>query len=370
MIGARRLWMRRPSTISQSIYHCLRMARYLDHVPFSGIIRIRDMMYSVDRPFRLDQGDVSFDAPDSVKARADPGRRRKPHALRPDDRHSAAARSARREAAARGTAFRSAARTRSWSRPAAFTASTSICQGLLEPGDEVLVPDPEWPPAAGNCSCAHAVPVPVSAARIARAGGRIVDEMRRLVTPKTRAIYVNSPNNPTGGVLTRADLEAIADARARAQSLGASPTKPTKTSCSTARARQHRVAAGHVRAHDSALHVQQDLRDDRPAARLHRRQGRDDPRSRAQDALLHGVEHLVADSVRRRRRAGGLAGGRRRVPARAGRAARSVLRGHRDAPRRGVFSGRRRPARSTRFSRSIRRGARRCRRAQLAVVGA
>jgi aspartate/methionine/tyrosine aminotransferase len=43
------------------------MASYLDQVPFSGIIRIRDMMYSVDRPFRLDQGDVSFDAPESVK---------------------------------------------------------------------------------------------------------------------------------------------------------------------------------------------------------------------------------------------------------------------------------------------------------------
>ena len=44
------------------------MASFLDSVPFSGIIRIRDMMYTVDRPFRLDQGDVSFDAPDSVKA--------------------------------------------------------------------------------------------------------------------------------------------------------------------------------------------------------------------------------------------------------------------------------------------------------------
>ena len=43
------------------------MAQFLDSVPFSGIIRIRDMMYSVDRPFRLDQGDVSFDAPESVK---------------------------------------------------------------------------------------------------------------------------------------------------------------------------------------------------------------------------------------------------------------------------------------------------------------
>src|SRR5438876_1896090 len=44
------------------------MAAHLDSVPFSGIIRIRDMMYSVADPFRLDQGDVSFDAPDTVKS--------------------------------------------------------------------------------------------------------------------------------------------------------------------------------------------------------------------------------------------------------------------------------------------------------------
>src|ERR671923_2098864 len=43
------------------------MGHYIDSVPLSGIIRIRDMMYSVKDPYRLDQGDVSFDAPDTVK---------------------------------------------------------------------------------------------------------------------------------------------------------------------------------------------------------------------------------------------------------------------------------------------------------------
>src|SRR6185503_6465430 len=47
---------------------CDDMASYLDTVPLSGIIRIRDMMYSVADPFRLDQGDVSFDSPDTVKS--------------------------------------------------------------------------------------------------------------------------------------------------------------------------------------------------------------------------------------------------------------------------------------------------------------
>src|SRR5512143_3202517 len=43
------------------------MAAFLDTVPFSGITRIRDMMFTLKDPFRLDQGDVSFDVPDSVK---------------------------------------------------------------------------------------------------------------------------------------------------------------------------------------------------------------------------------------------------------------------------------------------------------------
>jgi aspartate/methionine/tyrosine aminotransferase len=37
------------------------------------------------------------------------------------------------------------------------------------------------------------------------------DELERAITPRTKAIYVNSPNNPTGGVMTRGDLERIAD---------------------------------------------------------------------------------------------------------------------------------------------------------------
>jgi aspartate/methionine/tyrosine aminotransferase len=39
----------------------------LDSIPLSAIVRIRDLMYKVNRPFRLNQGDVSFDAPDSFK---------------------------------------------------------------------------------------------------------------------------------------------------------------------------------------------------------------------------------------------------------------------------------------------------------------
>ena len=43
------------------------MGKFYDSVPVSAIVRIRDMMYTVKDPFRLDQGDVSFDAPETFK---------------------------------------------------------------------------------------------------------------------------------------------------------------------------------------------------------------------------------------------------------------------------------------------------------------
>ena len=47
--------------------HSERVGERLDSIPFSGIMRIRDMMFGIENPYRLDQGDVGFDAPDAVK---------------------------------------------------------------------------------------------------------------------------------------------------------------------------------------------------------------------------------------------------------------------------------------------------------------
>jgi aspartate/methionine/tyrosine aminotransferase len=185
------------------------MASYLDSVPFSGIIRIRDMMYTVDRPFRLDQGDVSFDAPDSVKAALIQGvHDNRTHYVQTTGIPPLLDLLVNKMREKNGIPIGAADEVMVTS--GGIHGLFAICHGLLEPGDEVLVPDPEWPPAQGSVACAHAVPVgyPLHESMGWRPD---VAEMRRLVTNKTRAIYVNSPNNPTGGVLTRADLEAIAD---------------------------------------------------------------------------------------------------------------------------------------------------------------
>jgi aspartate aminotransferase len=184
------------------------MGQFLDSVPFSGIIRIRDMMYSVTDPFRLDQGDVSFDAPDSVK---DAMRR----AIDENRSHYLQTTGLPKLLELLADKLRRKNRIPVDSPDEVMVTTGGIhavfiaCQALLEPGDEVIVPDPEWPPCAGNIKLAHGVPVPCPLHE--SLGWRYdVAELEAKITSKTRAIYLNSPHNPTGGVLTRADVEAIA----------------------------------------------------------------------------------------------------------------------------------------------------------------
>ena len=184
------------------------MSSYLDSVPFSGIIRIRDMMYTVDRPFRLDQGDVSFDAPESVKSALIKGvHENRTHYVQTTGIPPLVDLLTKKLREKNGIPVGSADEVMVTS--GGIHGLYSVCQGLLEPGEEVLMPDPAWPPAPGNVQCAHAVPVRYKL-RESLGWRPDVDEIRSLVTDKTKAIYVNSPSNPTGGVLTRKDLEAIA----------------------------------------------------------------------------------------------------------------------------------------------------------------
>src|SRR6202051_3718771 len=79
----------------------------------------------------------------------------------------------------------------------------------IEEGDEVIVPDPGYPIYRSLVEFigARAISLPLRQENDFRAD---VDELARLITPRTRMLIVNSPQNPTGGILTRADCEAIA----------------------------------------------------------------------------------------------------------------------------------------------------------------
>jgi aspartate aminotransferase len=184
------------------------MASFIDSVPLSGIIRIRDMMYSVKDPFRLDQGDVSFDAPDTVKQAMH-------RAIDENRSHYVQTTGVPRLLELLAEKLRAhngipvASPDELMATTGGIHALYLIAQALLEPGDEVIMPDPEWPPAMGNIKLARGVVVPC---RLHESLGWRwnLDELEAAITPRTKAIYVNSPHNPTGGVLTRTDVEGIA----------------------------------------------------------------------------------------------------------------------------------------------------------------
>ena len=81
---------------------------------------------------------------------------------------------------------------------------------LLEPGDEVLLPDPSYVSYSPGVIFAGGVPVPVATKE--EDEFRLTPEaLRAAITPKTKALILPYPNNPTGAVMGREHLEAIAD---------------------------------------------------------------------------------------------------------------------------------------------------------------
>ncbi|MEO8727019.1 MAG: aminotransferase class I/II-fold pyridoxal phosphate-dependent enzyme [Acidobacteriaceae bacterium] len=83
-----------------------------------------------------------------------------------------------------------------------------VFAALLEDGDEVIVPDPMWTEIVENIKLAGGKPVRVPLRR-EEAYLYSAEEIAKHITPRTRAIFLNTPHNPTGAVLDREQLTAI-----------------------------------------------------------------------------------------------------------------------------------------------------------------
>ncbi len=86
----------------------------------------------------------------------------------------------------------------------------NLFQSILNPGDEVVIPSPYWVsyPAVVSLTGAKPVILRTSAER----GFKVnPDELRSVVTDKTRAFIINSPSNPTGCLYTEAELRGLAE---------------------------------------------------------------------------------------------------------------------------------------------------------------
>ena len=81
---------------------------------------------------------------------------------------------------------------------------------MLEPGDEVIIPTPSFVCYGPLVSMVHGVPVYVET-KAENEFRLTAEELRAAITPRTKIVVLPFPNNPTGGIMGRADLEALAE---------------------------------------------------------------------------------------------------------------------------------------------------------------
>jgi aspartate aminotransferase len=88
-------------------------------------------------------------------------------------------------------------------------ALKNVFSAILDPGDEVIVPAPYWNSYIEIIKMVGGVPVVVKTSR-PKCFKVTVDQLEKAYTDKTVALIINSPNNPTGMVYSKEELEAIA----------------------------------------------------------------------------------------------------------------------------------------------------------------
>jgi aspartate/methionine/tyrosine aminotransferase len=174
-------------------------------VPRSGIRGIMELALALPDVVRLEIGDPDFPTPAHiVEAAAEAARAGFTHYSPGVGLASLRESIAEKVRARNGLAC----------TPAEVVVTTGACGGLfsiflalLDPGDEVLVPDPGWTTLAPMALAAGVTPVPYA---LDRANAFALDPaaVEERIGPRTRALVVNSPGNPTGAVAAR---EALAD---------------------------------------------------------------------------------------------------------------------------------------------------------------
>lgn len=188
----------------------IRLAKRLDEVGFSDIVQIRNKVMELRaeglQVHSLHGGEPFFETPEEIKYAAI-------KALVENQTHYASSsgllplREALAEKLARKNAIYSTANE--------VIATVGGSQGLyaafqsvLDPGDDALVFSPYWTPISDLVTGAQARPLMVATITARRNGIR--KTLEKFATPQTRAIYYNTPQNPSGVVFTRSEAEEVA----------------------------------------------------------------------------------------------------------------------------------------------------------------
>ncbi len=182
------------------------MLNYLDQVKVSGIVKVRDKLLQLDKPLRLESGEPSFDTPEVIKEAAI-------QALRENQTHYVASagilplRKAISEKLASEN-FMQMSENDIVVTNGGMHALYCTFNSLINESDEVIIPTPNW-------TCVEWL-ITMTGAKVVHSeltleNGFQFDlaDLRSQITPKTKAILINSPHNPTGGVLETKQLREL-----------------------------------------------------------------------------------------------------------------------------------------------------------------
>ena len=183
----------------------------LDHVSLGKIVQIRERLLAAQalgkRVYRFESGDPSFAPPphvvDALTQAAHAG---KTHYVPNNGIHEL--RRALAHKAATKNGLTSTTADDIFVTNGAMHALYVAFGSMLLPGDEVIIPDPMWTEVAENIRLAGGVPIGVPLRADAEFAYR-PDDIRAAITPRTRVIFLNTPHNPTGAVLSRDVLAEI-----------------------------------------------------------------------------------------------------------------------------------------------------------------
>jgi aspartate aminotransferase len=188
------------------------MTHIVDQVSLGAIVQVRDRLLDQQakgrKILRLESGDPSFDIPVHAREAME-------QALRDGQTHYTASTGipVLRQAIHRKVAIENKLEVPGPDNVIVTNGGMNglyiIFRALLDPGDEVILPNPMWTEIAENIRLGGGLPVPV---RLRPEEGYLYApaDIEAAITPRTRAIFVNTPHNPTGMVMRRGTLEEIA----------------------------------------------------------------------------------------------------------------------------------------------------------------
>ena len=93
--------------------------------------------------------------------------------------------------------------------PGAKPILSFTMMACINPGDEIIYPNPGFPIYESLIRFCGGIPVPIQMEEIGDNFSIDISKLRSLITPKTKMLILNSPHNPTGGILTDKELEEI-----------------------------------------------------------------------------------------------------------------------------------------------------------------